>query len=86
MGRRMRLRDLKAQAAQTMAQAQATLTKAEKTLSVADKAILQIQAQAMAVLVEALDWMEQGVDVDVRVWGREMPVSIHLHKDEDDKE
>lgn len=86
MGRRRRLRDLKEQAAQTMAAAQSTLAKAEKTLSVADKAILQIQAQTMAVLVEALDWMEQGVQADFTFLGRRIPFSLDLHKDEDDKE
>lgn len=84
MGRRIRLRQLKAQAAATMSQAQQTLAKADKTLQIADRAILQIQAQAMAVLVEALDWLESGIELEVEAFGRKMPVSVHLKKDEDE--
>lgn len=86
---RMRIKQLKQEAHQTMMQAQATLSQAQATLSHADKAALEVAAKAMKTLELICDIAEAVMDgkakLNLQVAGKDWPIGVRLDFD-DDKE
>ena len=81
MPRRIRLRELKQQAQATMDLAQQTLANARATLNIADRAILQLLDNAMAALVvgvEAIEEVLDGVEIEVSIGGKVLPVKLRI--------
>lgn len=78
---RIRLRELKQDAAQTMAEARDTLAKANQTLSVAERSLLVLTEKAMKVLglfAEAVEEALDGVDIETEVLGVKTPLKIRI--------
>lgn len=83
---RTRLRDLKAQAQQTMRDTQALVAQAGVTLTVTEKALLKLVEQASAAIVALTDGVEEvlnGVELEVDVFGKTMPIKIKLRPREE---
>lgn len=84
---RIRLRDLKAQAQQTMTETQALVAQTSKTLTVTEKALLKLVEQASATIVALTDGVEEimdGVELEVDVFGKTMPIKARIKPRETD--
>lgn len=78
---RIRLRELKQDAAQTMAETRQVLANANKTLSVAEKSLLVLTEKAMQVLTlfaEAVEEALDGVDIETEVLGKKIPAKVRI--------
>jgi hypothetical protein len=88
--RRTRLRDLKAQAAQTMADAQATLQHADKTLSQAEKSLLVLTENAMKIICAGIEFIEnletKGIEAEAEIMGRKIPAKLRVKLGEESEE
>lgn len=79
--KRIRLRELKEDAAQTMAETRATLANANKTLSQAEKSLLVLTEKAMQVLTlfaEAVEEALDGIAIEAEVMGKKVPGKIRI--------
>jgi hypothetical protein len=77
--RRIRLRDLKAQAQQTMTETQALVAQASQTLTVTERALLKLVEQLSAAIVVATDGVEEVMDGleaegSVEIGGKVLPI------------
>lgn len=73
-----RMRELQAQASETMRQAQALMRDAQQKLSIADKALLQLVEQAsgsIVVMTEAIEEFMDGVtlEAEIEILGQKIP-------------
>jgi hypothetical protein len=78
---RIRLRELKADAAQTMAEARTTLANSNRVLSQADKSLLVLTEkamQALGVFIEAVEEVLDGTEIEAEVMGQKIPVKIRI--------
>jgi hypothetical protein len=86
MGRRITIRQLKAEALETAQRAQATLTRADITLSHADRAILETQAKAMELLAGGCELVEKVLagkaNINLQVGGKKWPIGFGIDFDQ----
>jgi hypothetical protein len=79
MGRRIRIRELKEQAQQTMTETLLLVAQAKGTLTVTEKALLKLVEQMSAAIVaatEAVDEVMDGLEAEgsVEIAGKVLPV------------
>lgn len=87
--RRNTVRELKAQAADTMTSAQATLVKARSSLSVADQTMLEIKGligQAVFAICQAIEEVMDGSTFDATLMGKKLPLEIQWRPRESEEE
>jgi hypothetical protein len=79
MGRRIRIRELKEQAQQTMTETRQLVAQAKGTLTVTEKALLKLVEQMSAAIVaatEAVDEVMDGLEAEgsVEIAGKVLPI------------
>jgi hypothetical protein len=79
MGRRVRIRELKEQAQQTMTETRQLVAQAKGTLTVTEKALLKLVEQmstAIVAVTEAVDEVMDGLEVEgsVEIAGKVLPI------------
>ena len=87
MGRRITIKQLKAEALETAQRSQATLARADITLSHADRAILETQAKAMELLAGSCDLVEKVLagkaNINLQVGSTKWPIGFGIDFDQD---
>jgi hypothetical protein len=79
MGRRIRIRELKEQAQQTMTETRQLVAQAKGTLTVTEKALLKLVEQmstAIVAVTEAVDEVMDGLEAEgsVEIAGKVLPI------------